>query len=273
MISRFRFDLLAKAGYTARGVVFLLVAGLALFSGVKGGQPEMKSALLTLLGQPFGRVWVGLIGVGLLGFVAWRLAQSLADSDGHGSDRKGLTVRSALFGSAAIYLGLAGYALGHALFFAGGDQESGEKGLAEWIMSKPFGSYLAIAIGIGFIVGGVVTAYKGLTRKFERYLRIPDRNRVLTLICIYGLVARGAVFVIIGILFAYAGFRVDPEQAGSISDALEWLRQLPFGSILYIAVAAGIAAFGIYNLVEARYRVVRGPDLTAVKQPISLQKI
>lgn len=206
MASRFRFDLLAKAGYTARGVVFILVAGLALFSGVTGGQPEMKSALLTLLGQPFGRVWVGLIGLGLLGFVAWRLAQSLADSDGHGSGRKGLTVRSALFGSAAIYLGLAGYALGHALFFAGGDEESGEKGLAEWIMSKPFGSYLAIAVGIGFIVGGVVTAYKGLTRKFERYLRIPDRNRVLTLICIYGLVARGAVFVIIGILFAYAGF-------------------------------------------------------------------
>ena len=139
-------------------------------------------------------------------------------------------------------------------------------------MSKPFGSYLAIAVGIGFIVGGVVTAYKGLARKFERYLRIPDRNRVLTSICIYGLVARGAVFVIIGILFAYAGFRVAPEQAGSMSDALEWLRQLPFGSILYIAVAAGIAAFGIYNLIEARYRVVRGPDLTAVKQPISLQK-
>lgn len=55
MPSRFRFDLLAKAGYTARGVVFLLVAGLALFSGVTGGQPEMKSALLTLLGQPLGR--------------------------------------------------------------------------------------------------------------------------------------------------------------------------------------------------------------------------
>ena len=90
----------------------------------------------------------------------------------------------------------------------------------------------------------------------------------MTLICIYGLVARGVVFAIMGIFFAYAGFRVDPQQAGSMADALEWVRQLPFGSILYIVVAAGLAAFGIYNLVEARYRIVRGPSLDDVKQSI-----
>lgn len=264
----FRFELLAKSGYIARGVVFLLVAGLALFSGIVGGRPETKSALSTLLGQPFGRAWVGLIGIGLLGFVAWRLAQSLADSDGHGSDAKAIAIRTVLFGSAVTYLGLAGYALGHALFSGGGGEGSGEKGLAEWIMSQPFGPYLAIAVGFGFIVGAVVTAAKGITRRFERYLRLADSSGVVTLICIYGLVARGVVFAITGIFFGYAGFRVDPQQAGSMADALDWLRRLPFGSILYIAVAAGLAAFGIYNLVEARYRIVRGPSLDKVKHSI-----
>ncbi|MEK1860259.1 MAG: DUF1206 domain-containing protein, partial [Rhizobium leguminosarum] len=122
-----RFDVLAKGGYAARGVVFLLVAGLALFSGVAGGRPETKSALSALLGQPLGRVWVGMIGLGLLGFVAWRLAQSLADSDGHGRDGKALAIRSALFGSAITYLGLAAYALGNAFFLGGGSEASGEK--------------------------------------------------------------------------------------------------------------------------------------------------
>lgn len=262
----FRFELLAKSGYVARGVVFLLIAGLALFSGIAGGRPETKSALSTLLGQPFGRAWVGLIGLGLLGFVAWRLAQSLADSDGHGSDAKAIAIRTVLFGSAVTYLGLAGYALGHALFSGGGGEGSGEKGLAGWIMSQPFGAYLAIVVGLGFIVGGVVTAAKGITKRFERYLRLADSSGVVTLICIYGLVARGVVFAIMGIFFAYAGFRVDPQQAGSMADALEWVRQLPFGSILYIVVAAGLAAFGIYNLIEARYRIVRGPSLHDVKQ-------
>ncbi|MBY3595412.1 DUF1206 domain-containing protein [Rhizobium bangladeshense] len=264
----FRFDLLAKSGYVARGAVFLLVAGLALFSGVAGGEPETKSALSTLLAQPFGRVWVGLIGIGLLGFVGWRLAQSLADSDGHGSDTKGVAIRTVLFGSAVVYLGLAGYALGHALFSGGGSQGSGEKGLAQWIMSQPFGAYLAVAVGLGFIIGGIVTAAKGITKKFRRYLRLADASGVVTTVCIYGLVARGVVFAITGLFFAYAGFRVDPQQAGSMADALEWVRQLPFGSILYIAVAIGLAAFGVYNLIEARYRIVRSPSLDDVKASI-----
>jgi hypothetical protein len=54
-----RFELLAKYGYAARGVVFLLVSALALFSGFAGGRPETKSAISTMLNQPLGRVWVG----------------------------------------------------------------------------------------------------------------------------------------------------------------------------------------------------------------------
>lgn len=266
-----RFELLAKFGYAARGVVFLLVAALALFSGVANGEADSKTAISTLLEQPFGRVWVGLIGVGLLGFVAWRLSQSLADSDGHGKDSKALIIRAALLGSAVTYFGLATYAIGHALLSGTGGEGSGEKGLAQWIMSQPFGSYLAIAVGIGFIIGGVVTAIKGISRKFEKYINVPDKHGIISWVCVYGLVARGVVFAVTGILFAYAGFKVDPSQAGSMSDALQWLRQLPFGSFVYLTVAAGLAAFGAYNLVAARYRVVRGPSLQAIKRTVSLK--
>jgi hypothetical protein len=264
------FELLARFGYVARGVVFLLVAGLALFSGVAGGKADTKSAVATLLEQPFGRIWVGLIGLGLLGFVAWRLAQSLADSDGHGLDRKAIAIRMALLGSAITYLGLASYAIGMAISGGGGGAGSGEKDLAQWIMSQPFGSYLAVLIGFGFIIGGVITSSKGVTGKFEKYLRIPDSKGIVRWLCIYGLVARGVVFAITGMLFAYAGFTIDPAQAGSISDALSSLRQLPFGGVVYVAVAVGLAAFGIYNLVEARYRIVGGPSLGDVKRSLGV---
>ncbi|NTJ43932.1 DUF1206 domain-containing protein [Agrobacterium larrymoorei] len=269
MPTRFRFELLAKAGYAARGVVFVLIAGLALFSGVSGSTPETKSAVSYLLDQPLGRVWVGLIGFGLLGFVAWRIAQSLADADGHGRDGKAILIRSALLGSAITYVGLASYALGLAFHQSGGESGSGEKGLAGWIMSQPFGSYLAIMVGLGFIVGGGVTAMKGVKRKFEKYVTVPQGNSFLTYLCMYGLVARGVVFGITGVLFTYAGYRVDPQQAGSMADALEWLHQLPFGSALYTIVAIGLAAFGAYNLIAARYRTIRGPKISHFKQEMS----
>jgi len=265
-----RFELLAKFGYAARGVVFLLVAALALFSGIAGGKPETKSAISALLHQPFGRIWVGLIGVGLLGFVAWRLAQSITDADGQGSGKKALAIRASLFGSAVTYLGLAGYAIGHALSASNDSGASGEKGLAGWVMSQPFGSYIAIAIGVGLVVGGIVTSAKGATRKFEKYIRIPDRTGTLTYICMYGLVARGVVFAVTGILFMYAGFTVDPDQAGGMADALDWIRQLPFGRVMYLMVAVGLAAFGVYNLVAARYRTVRGPTVDDMKRAASL---
>lgn len=266
MSQGFRFDLLAKSGYAARGIVFLLVGGLALFSGFAGGRPEAKSALSTLLSQPLGRLWVGAIGFGLFGFVCWRLAQAVADTDDHGTGAKGIAIRSALIASAVTYFGLSGYALGHAFLSGTGGEGSGERSLAQWIMSQPFGSYLAIAVGIGFVGGGAVTSIKGATRKFERYLRIPESQVIVTWICVYGLVARGIVFAIVGVLFVIAGLRVDPQRAGSMADALQWLRGMPFGAALYTAVAAGLAAFGVYNLVEARYRIIRSPSLNEIRR-------
>jgi len=271
-VTRLNVRTLAKAGYAARGVVFLLVAAMALFSGLAGGRPDTKSALSTLLDQPLGRVWVGTIGLGLLGFVAWRLAQSLADSDGHGSGSKALAIRAALLGSALAYIGLASFAISHALSAGGGGQSSGEQSLARWIMSQPYGASLAMVVGLGFIIGGVITSMKGLTRKFEKYLRLPDAKGFMRVVCIYGLVARGIVFALTGLLFAYAGITVDPDQAGSMSDALTWLRQLPFGALLYILVSLGLAAFGLYNLVEARYRVVHGPSLNDVKKAVMIPR-
>lgn len=258
-----RFEWLARSGYGARGIVFLLVAGLATFSSFGGGKADTKSALDVVLDQPLGTVWLALIALGLLGFVAWRLAQSLANADGHDDSFKSYLIRVALFGSAVTYTGLAVYAFQNTLGM-GSSGGGGEHSLAAWAMSQPFGRYLAGAIGAGFLVGGIVTALKGITRRFERYFDLRE-SQPLLLICVYGLVARGAVFAIVGIFFCYAAITVDPSQAGSMSDALTWVRQLPSGGVLYLVVAIGLAAFGIYNLVEARYRRVRSPSMADLR--------
>lgn len=272
MNTRSKFHLMARAGYGARGVVFLMVAALALFSGFAGAEPDTNSALETLLQQPFGRIWIGLIGLGLAGFVVWRLAQSLANADEQDDDAKGYAIRAALFGSAITYASLAMTSILMALQMSNGSGGSGgEEGIAAWVMSQPFGRYLAGIIGIGFIIGGIVTAMKGIKRSFGRYLELDaEKNSPAVLISIYGLVARGVVFGIIGVLFLYAAFNVDPEQAGGMAEAMAWLRDLPFGGIIYAVVALGLAAFGIYNFVEARYRRIRAPEASDIRRQLPL---
>jgi hypothetical protein len=271
MNTRSKFHLLARAGYGARGIVFLLIAGLALFSSFAGGGPDTQSALQAILQQPFGRIWIGLIGLGLAGFVVWRLAQSLANADGQDDDIKGYGIRAALFGSAVTYAGLALTSLTMALQISGGGGSGGEEGLAAWVMAQPFGRYLAGIIGIGFVIGGVVTAMKGIKRRFGRYLDLDaDKNSPAVLISIYGLVARGAVFGIVGVFFVYAAFTVDPQQAGGMADALAWVQQLPFGGIIYAVVAVGLAAFGLYNFVEARYRRIAAPEIGDLRRQLPL---
>ena len=100
---------LAPFGYAARGTVYLIVGYLGLQSVLAHRQqPEDSSgALQHLLGQPFGRILVGALAVGLTGWVVWRLLQAIADPEQHGAGFKGLAVRAGYLVSALIYGGLA----------------------------------------------------------------------------------------------------------------------------------------------------------------------
>jgi len=69
------------------------------------------------------------------------------------------------------------------------------------------------------------------------------------------------LLAVTGGFFVYAALAVDPAQAGSLTDALDWLRGLPFGFALYALSALGLIAFGVYSVIEARFRKVDAPDI------------
>ena len=82
-------------------------------------------------------------------------------------------------------------------------------------------------------------------------------NLVFVLLAILTLVTVGAVAV--GTFLAQAAWQVKPEEARGIGGALATLLEQPFGPWLLGAVALGLAAYGLYMLAEARYRVMPGP--------------
>jgi hypothetical protein len=55
------------------------------------------------------------------------------------------------------------------------------------------------------------------------------------------------------VLLIWAAVTFDPSKAQGLDGALHGILELPFGRILLTLVALGIAAFGAFCFVRARY--------------------
>jgi hypothetical protein len=86
---------LARLGYAAKGVVYVLVGGLALQAalGPGGKTTDPAGALRTIVQQPFGKFLLAVVTLGLIGYALWRFAQSFLDAENKGKDAKGLVKR------------------------------------------------------------------------------------------------------------------------------------------------------------------------------------
>ena len=124
---------LARAGYFARGTVYVIIGLFALLAAVgSADSKDGKGALEALLEQPFGSVIVWLLIVGLAGYVIWRVIQSVFDTDRHGIGPRGLAIRGGLLASAITYATLAVFALSLLGVFSGG-RNGGSGGIAGWL--------------------------------------------------------------------------------------------------------------------------------------------
>ncbi len=248
---------LARAGYGARGVVYLIIGGLAAMTALQegGATTDSKGAMQVIDRLPGGDIMLGIIAAGLVGYSIWRFFQAVLDADDHGSDPKGLAIRSALFVSAVIHLGLALFAIQLATALGGGGSGKGMSGLTATLMEQPWGRWLVGMIGAAIILAGIANCIKGIKSKYRNYMSFgSDMGHWAHLVCRFGLNARGAVFVIIGFFFIYAAWTFDPDKARGLGGALAALQSQTYGMILLLIIALGLVAFGIYSIFEMFYR-------------------
>jgi hypothetical protein len=266
-------EIMARLGYGARGIVYCLVGGLALLAAFgSGGQTGgSKSALQTLLSQPFGKAWLAAIALGLFGFAAWRIVEALTDADHRGTEWKALGVRAAHLISGGIYASLALFAVNLALGLGGGGgEDQAAQGWTAWLLSQPFGQWLVGLIGIGVAGAGVGFAWKGWKRDVMARLAIPPgTERWVQPLGRLGYAARGVVFVIVGIFLVVAALHSNSSEVRGLGGALQSVQAQPFGWILLAIVAAGLVAFGVFGLVQARYRHLDAPDLQDAKNAVA----
>ena len=255
---------LARFGYAAKGVVYIVAGALAVLTaaGVGGELTDARGALRSIARQPFGRTMLAAVAVGLVGYVLWRWVQSITDADGKGRSFKGLALRTAYFTSGTVYAGLA---LAAARIVFGADEPAGESATRSWtarLLAMPSGDWLVMLAGLSVIGFGLYQIYKGYKAKFRKRLKLPEieagaRDWAL-LVGRVGYAARGVVFVVIGAFLLQAARHQNPGEAQGLDGALQALARQSFGPYLLGAVAAGLVAYGVFALVEARYRRIAG---------------
>lgn len=258
-------ELASRLGYAARGLVYLslgaivLLAALDLTPRAKGA----KALMAAWADWPLGWALIGGIGVGLAGFSAWRILQAVFDADRHGRSPKAWAVRAGQAISGLVYGGLAfsAFELLDELEDVGEvDEEQRVHHTARAVLDLPYGDTLLIAAGLVVLAFGIGNVIQGVVQDFAKRLDCDDRlcRRVAPLARI-GYAARGLATLPLGVFLVRAGVETRAGEARSWGGALQALESQPFGSSALCLVAAGLIAFGLFGLVEARYRRIRPP--------------
>jgi hypothetical protein len=254
---------IARFGYAAKGVVYMVMGILAVLAAVEAGggsTTDQNGAFQTIEEAPFGQVLLGVVAAGLVGYVLWRSIQVVADPDGEGTSAKGVAKRIGYAGSALVHAGLA-FTAANLAAGAGGDFGSSAEEWTGWVLSLPVGWLLVAAVAVGIVGVGLYQIYEAYHAEFKKYLKlgalsngehgwIEHGGR-------FGVAARGVVFVIAGVFLVLAALRSDEQEVRGLGGALSALLEQPFfGNLLLGIVAVGLVAYGLLMVAVARYRSI-----------------
>jgi Domain of Unknown Function (DUF1206) len=159
-----------------------------------------------------------------------------------------------------IYAALCWTAV-EALTGGGGGGSNHEQEATKGILGWPAGRWLVGAIALAILGAALWNLYRGLSGQYKKQPKTGEMSarelRWTNRIAVTGLLARRAVvFGIVAWFFAKAALDYDPSQARGVDGALRKLAHEPYGEVLLAVVAANLFAFGVFCLIQARYREV-----------------
>lgn len=250
------FEWLARAGFVARGLIYGIIGVLAveLALGAGGKTTNQQGAMKTIAQQPFGKVLLILVAIGLGGYALWRLMHALL---GHGPEDSDTSFeRVAALGSGIVYAGLCAVAV-EILLGAGGSSGSAQKTTAG-VFGWPAGTWLVGFAGAVLIAVGLFQGYRGLSKDFLKDSKTEQMStrvrRWIESIGTVGHLARMVIFGLVGAFLITAAIDYNPNKAVGLDGALAKLVHQSYGPFLLGVVAVGLVAFGLYSLSDARYR-------------------
>lgn len=243
-----QLETFARAGFFARGVVYMMLGYLTLATGRSEGTSTVLDDLQDL---PAGNIILAVTALGLFGYGVFRLYGAALDLDGDGTDFKGVGKRIGHACSGITHFVLCYLAVRIMMGSGGSGTDPGDTA-----RSLPGGAVLLVLVGIGFALAAIEQAIQAATAKFMSRLAA-DTPSFAEAVGRIGYAARAIVFAILSWQVLRAGLGGDRGEL-SFEAALDTLRDTGWG---YTAVAAGLLVFGIFSLIMARYRTIRNEDV------------
>lgn len=250
-----------RFGLAMKGISYLLVAALALKVAVGGGgqAEDRQGALRTVADEPFGWALILLVGLGFGCYALWRFVQAVFDRDDEGDDAEGLAKRTGDLAKGVLYAVLAVATFSILAGSGGGGSQEEDKATAV-VLDLPLGRWLVGLGGLAIVGAGAFNAYRAVSGSFRKELREEAMHAAARpwyiAFGVAGHLARAVVFALIGFFLLRAAWQYDPDEAIGLDEALQKLAGEAYGAFLLGAVALGLAAYGLFCLVQARYRDV-----------------
>ncbi len=249
-----RMRRLAQLGYAARGLLYFLF-GLTMALATENFEDRprgIESSLNVLMERPFGRIAVGLVAVGLFGYVIRRFVQVWAAPDVGEPPMKLVRIgRRFSYACSAIWnIGITATALFLALGLTVAEYD--------WsVLRGVLPGWLIFLIGAGFFGYAIFEFYMAISRRFTVDLRFEGKHKRvedLTLICgIIGYVGRGIAYLLVGGFVMYAGWLIQGARVSNLGNILSAIEALPSSTVVYLVIAAGLIAYGVYLFLAAWY--------------------
>ncbi|WTW93559.1 DUF1206 domain-containing protein [Streptomycetaceae bacterium NBC_01309] len=261
------FGALARGGLIARGVIYVLVGGLAVQVGADATSEEAdrQGALRAVADQPGGGTMLWAIAVGFAGLAIWRFVEALYGQPVPDGDKatKRLSSLARGFLYAAICAGVVAFNLDSGSNEQRGGGQSSDKqskDLTARTMEQTGGRWLVLAIGLTVAIVGIVMVVNALRRRFTRKLKLgqmsKESRRLVETLGVIGRSARGVVICAVGVFLTAAAAKYDAQEAKGLDDTLRETASGPLGPWPLYAIAVGLIVFGVYCAFEARYRKV-----------------
>jgi hypothetical protein len=252
---------LARWGLLSKGALYVLIGAIAanVAVGGSGRLRDRNGALVATADYWLGKVLLGALAIGLLGYATWRLLEAVLGRPLESGEELGWPRRIGYFGLSAWYVGLFAVAVS-ALAGANASSAGQEDRLTARVLELPLGRWLVAGVGLAIVAAGAFNLWRGATLNFLDRLKREEMSDAeetgFTLLGVVGHLARGTVFGLIGLFLVRAAWQYDPEETVGLDGALAKVLHADYGSMLLAVVAGGLITYGLYCFAGARYRVV-----------------